>query len=159
MQTSEKKDELFETCWVAYRRKGSKKKAKEQWAKLRDAEKDRVLPHIKVYTITRELSYMRDFERYLRDKVFDTIVFNGNQVLYDPTKVKTDVSSSAYSPICGGALNWNEYYKCYMFTGYWDGHIPDGYTDESRPNGASVTLNNGRGVVTWNKETKTWNKI
>ena len=73
--------------------------------------------------------------------------------------MKMDVSSSAYSPICGGALNWNEYYKCYMFTGYWDGHIPDGYTDEKRPNGASVTLNNGRGVVTWNKETKTWNKI
>ena len=160
LQTSEKKDELFETCWVAYRRKGSKKKAKEQWAKLRDAEKDRVLPHVKVYTATRELSYQRDFERYLRDKVFDTIVFNGNQVVYDPTKTNNGLSSSAYSPICGGALNWNEYYSSFIFVGYWDGkHIPDGYTDETRPNGATIMLNNGRGNITWNKNTKQWEKI
>ena len=38
-------------------------------------------------------------------------------------------------------------------------HIPDGYSDDNRPDGASVTLNNGRGVLTWDSETKKWNKI
>ena len=63
-----------------------------------------------------------------------------------------------YTPECGGALNWNDYYGCYMYIGYWDGDISDGYTNEDRPNGAKVTLNNGRGVVVWNSETKTWIK-
>ncbi len=63
-----------------------------------------------------------------------------------------------YSPECGGSLWWNDYYKCFMFTGYWDGHIPDGYSDEERPDGAQVTLNNGRGVVTWCKQERKWIK-
>lgn len=65
-----------------------------------------------------------------------------------------------YTPECDGALSWNEYYNCYMYVGYWDGkHIPDGYDDETRPDGASVTLNNGRGEIVWSAITKTWNKI
>jgi hypothetical protein len=63
-----------------------------------------------------------------------------------------------YTPECGGALNWNDYYGCYMYIGYWDGDISDGYTNEDRPNGAKVTLNNGRGVVVWNSETHKWEK-
>ena len=31
--------------------------------------------------------------------------------------------------------------------------------DDTRPDGASVTLNNGRGTITWDSKTKTWNKI
>ena len=53
---------------------------------------------------------------------------------------------------------WNDYYKCFMYTGYWDGHIPDGYTDDNRPDGAEVTLNNSRGVVVWNSTNKKWEK-
>lgn len=65
-----------------------------------------------------------------------------------------------YTPICDGALSWNDYYTCFMYVGYWDGkHIPDGYSDDNRPNGASVTLNNGRGIITWDSETKKWNKV
>ena len=64
-----------------------------------------------------------------------------------------------YTPICDGALSWNEYYNCYMYVGYWDGvHIADGYTDDDRPNGATITLNNGRGVITWNSESRKWEK-
>ena len=40
-----KKDELFEECWKAYRRKGSKSKAKSYWNKLKDDEKNRVLEY------------------------------------------------------------------------------------------------------------------
>ena len=63
-----------------------------------------------------------------------------------------------YTPECGGALSWNDYYKAFIYVGYWDGHIPDGYTDENRPDGATVMLNNGRGNVKWSKEKKQWIK-
>ena len=65
-----------------------------------------------------------------------------------------------YTPLCGGALSWNEYYSSFIFVGFWDGrHISDGYTDETRPNGATIMLNNGRGNITWNKNTKQWEKV
>lgn len=70
-----------------------------------------------------------------------------------------DVDTNEYNPICDVSLNWNDYYKCYIYTGYWNGYIPDGYTDENRPNGAMVTLNNGRGTKVWNKEKKIWEDI
>lgn len=70
-----------------------------------------------------------------------------------------DVDTNEYNPICDVSLNWNDYYKCYIYTGYWNGYIPDGYTDENRPNGAMVTLNNGRGTKVWNKEKKIWENI
>ena len=56
--------ELFEECWVAYNRKGSKKKSLEYWKKLTDVEKQNVMPHIKAYVSTRELQYQKDFERF-----------------------------------------------------------------------------------------------
>ena len=153
--------ELFEQCWIAYKRKGSKKKSLEYWKKLTDVEKQNVMPHIKAYVSTRELQYQKDFERYLRDKIFTTVVFANNMVIYDPTKLgKKDKANDVYMPLTDGALSWNDYYHCFMYVGYWDGvHIADGYDDDTRPDGASVTLNNGRGTLVWNAETKTWNKI
>lgn len=153
--------ELFEQCWIAYKRKGSKKKSLEYWKKLTDVEKQNVMPHIKAYVSTRELQYQKDFERYLRDKIFMTVVFGNNKVVYDPTRLdKKDKANEVYMPLTDGALSWNDYYNCFMYVGYWDGkHIPDGYDDETRPDGASVTLNNGRGTIMWDSKTKTWNKI
>ena len=153
--------ELFEQCWIAYRRKGKKGKSLPYWKKLSESEKQMVLPHIKAYVTSRELQYQQDFERYLRDKTFTTIVFLKNKVIYDPTRLdKKDKANEVYMPLTDGALSWNDYYTCYMYVGYWDGkHIPDGYDDDTRPDGASVTLNNGRGTITWDSKTKTWNKI
>lgn len=150
------KKDLFEECWTAYRRKGIKKKAKEYWNKLKESEMDMVLPHIKAYVSSREVHFQKDFERYLRDRVFETVVYSGNNIVYDPTK--QDDSTEMYVPTCGGALMYNDYYKCYMYTGYWDGHIADGYTDDNRPDGATITLNNGRGTIVWSRETKEWRK-
>jgi len=153
--------ELFEQCWIAYRRKGKKGKSLPYWKKLTESEKQMVLPHIKAYVTSRELQFQQDFERYLRDKTFTTIVFSKNKVIYDPTRLdKKDKTNEVYMPLTDGALSWNNYYNCYMYVGYWDGkHIPDGYDDDTRPDGASVTLNNGRGTIVWNAETKTWNKV
>lgn len=153
--------ELFEQCWIAYRRKGSKKKSFEYWCRLNNVERQNVLSHIKPYVASRELQFQKDFERYLRDKIFMTVVFGNNKVVYDPSKLgRGEVQSNVYMPTCDGALSWNEYYNCYMYVGYWDGkHIPDGYDDDTRPDGASVTLNNGRGTLVWSVITKTWNKV
>ena len=153
--------ELFEQCWIAYRRKGKKGKSLQYWKKLTESEKQMVLQHIKAYVISRVLQYQQDFERYLRDKTFTTIVFLKNKVIYDPTRLdKKDKANEVYMPLTDGALSWNDYYTCYMYVGYWDGkHIPDGYDDDTRPDGASVTLNNGRGTITWDSKTKTWNKV
>lgn len=41
---------------------------------------------------------------------------------------------------------------------FYDGHIYDGYDDGNRPDGAEITLNNGRGIITWNSSTKKWEK-
>lgn len=160
LQSATPQKELFEKCWVAYNRKGSKKKALEYWKKLTDKEKSCVMPHVKAYVSSRELQYQKDFERYLRDKTFMTVVYKGNQLLFDPTK-KNDsgVTSEVYMPICDGMLSWNEYYKCFMYVGNFDGSIADGYDDNNRPNGATITLNNGRGTITWDANTKTWDKV
>ena len=151
-----KKDELFEQCWIAYKRKGSKKKSLEQWHKIKDEEKDLVMPHIKAYCSTRELQFQKDFERYLRDKIFTTVVFNGNVVVYDPNTE----DNKTYHPITGGSLNWNGYYKCYLYTGWYieGDKMYDGYDDDKRPDGAQIVLNNGRGTLTWNKEKQKWIK-
>lgn len=161
LQSATPQKELFEKCWVAYNRKGSKKKALEYWKKLTDKEKSCVMPHVKAYVSSRELQYQKDFERYLRDKIFMTVVFGNNKVVYDPSKLgRGEVQSNVYMPTCDGALSWNDYYSSFIFVGYWDGvHIPDGYTDETRPNGATIMLNNGRGNITWNKNTKQWEKV
>ena len=42
---------------------------------------------------------------------------------------------------------------------FYDEKIYDGYTDDNRPNGATITLNNGRGRIRWNSETKKWDKV
>lgn len=150
-----KKDELFEKCWVTYRRKGNKKKSKEYWDKLNDEEKDSVLLHIQSYVASREVKYQKDFERYLRDKIFLTVVYQGNNIVFDPTMSSND---STYTPQTGFSLFWSQQHGCYCFTGFWDGFIPDGYTDDNRPDGVSVILNNGRGFVVWNREIKKWIK-
>ena len=115
-----------------------------------------MLQHIKVYVATREKNFQRDFERYLRDKVFNDLIIQNNTVIYDPI----DLTNNSYHPITGGALNWNEYYKCYLYTSwYFDGDgIADGYDDDKRPDGAQIVLNNGRGTLTWSKEQQKWIK-
>ena len=132
LSTTSPNKELFEECWIAYRRKGSKKKSLDYWRKLTDNERAKVLPHIKFYVTSRERQFQRDFERYLRDKVFNDIVSNGNDVVFEER-------------------------KCYMSSdNFYYGVIDDGYTCENRPDGATIVLNNARGTVTWNASEKKW---
>ena len=158
---SKSSDELFETCWVAYRRKGKKGKAKQYWDKLTKSEKDSVLQHIKIYTKTRELQYQQDFERYLRDKTFLSVVVSKNNIVYDPTKLGNGESASnVYMPSGNFSITWDDQLKAYLYIGFYsDGQaIADGYTDSTRPDGARIVLNNGRGELVWSSITRTWIK-
>ena len=147
------KDEEFEKCWVAYGRKGSKKKSKEQWVKLSESQKGEVMPHIRAYVETREPQFRQDFERYLRDRTFTSVVYSKAGVVYDPTKSDDNVN---YVPTTDGSITWNDYYKCYIYTGFYTGIIYDGYDDAKRPNGARIMLNNGRGTITWDGNSREW---
>ena len=154
---SQSDKELFEKCWLAYRRKGKKGKSLPYWNKLTQSEKRAVMPHIRAYVSSRELQYQQDFERYLRDKTFLSIVTNKNNIIYDPAKTGV-IDEKIYAPNVGGSLNWNDYYSCYVSTSMFVEQIADGYTDETRPNGARIMLNNGRGFVVWSSERKRWEK-
>lgn len=147
-----KKDELFEECWKAYRRKGSKSKSKSYWNKLKDDEKNRVLDHIKAYVSARDINYQQDFERYLRDKTFDSLVIKGNDVLFDPT-CATDTE---YHPFGNYSILYDDISKQYIYIGYYDGRMSDGYTDDNRPDGATIILNSGRGTIVWSKAEQKW---
>ena len=159
---SKSSDELFEACWLAYRRKGKKGKAKTYWNKLTQSEKENVLSHIKPYVASRELQYQQDFERYLRDKTFLSVVISKNNIVYDPTKLgKGESATNVYLPCGNFAITWDDNLKAYLYIGFYsDGMMmPDGYDNDNRPDGAKLVLNNGRGTITWNKTTKTWNRV
>ena len=159
---SKSSDELFEACWLAYRRKGKKGKAKTYWNKLTQSEKENVLSHIKPYVSSRELQYQQDFERYLRDKTFLSVVISKNNIVYDPTKLgKGESATNVYLPCGNFAITWDDNLKAYLYIGFYsDGMMmPDGYDNDNRPDGAKLVLNNGRGTITWNKTTKTWNRV
>ena len=80
----EQDNTLFESCWVAYRRKGSKKKAYEQWLKLTEEEQLKAQEHIKAYVESvSDIRYQKDFERYLRDKCFLNVVYKDGRTLFD----------------------------------------------------------------------------
>lgn len=148
--------EDFEKAWGLAHRKGSKTEAYRYWLRLKDEDKEKVFAHLPFYYKSNDIRYLKDFSGYLNRVYYGSVVYDKQgRIMYDPERQ----NSTIYRPACDGALSWNDYYKCFMYVGFWDGeHIPDGYNDDNRPNGASVTLNNGRGVLVWNSETKKWEK-
>jgi DNA-binding Lrp family transcriptional regulator len=143
----------FEVCWKAYNRKGSKKKSLEQWQKLTDEERKRVLPHVKAYVSSRDKQFQKDFERYLRDKVFDEVIIKGNETVYDPEKFE---KTNEYRPTTDGFFQyWDDKRQCLMFNGYID-QLNDGYTADTRPDGARVAWQMYEWV--WSSRTKEWIK-
>ena len=143
----------FEICWKAYNRKGSKKKSLEQWQKLTDEERAKVLPHVRAYVGSRDLQFQKDFERYLRDKTFEEVIIKGNDTVYDPERFD---KKTEYRPTTDGVFQyWNEKRQCLMFNGYID-QLNDGYTKDNRPDGAKVAWQMYEWI--WSSRTKEWIK-
>lgn len=64
--------------------------------------------------------------------------------------------NAPYAPATDGSIKWNDENQCYIYIGMFFGYIPDGYTDENRPDGATLMLNNGRGFIKWSSTEKKW---
>lgn len=97
------KDEGFESAWLLYRRKGSKKKSLEQWAKLTDEEKETAKGHIPAYIESvSDVKYQKDFERYLRDKCFNNVVYKNNRIVYDAHDARPIEKKKEEKLIIGG---------------------------------------------------------
>ena len=97
------KDEGFEAAWLLYRRKGSKKKALEQWNRLTDEERETAKGHIPAYIDSvSDIRYQKDFERYLRDKCFNDVVYKNNRVLFDANEAKEIKEKDSTTLIIGG---------------------------------------------------------
>lgn len=147
------KDLLFEECWKLYNRKGSKAKSKTYWDKLTMEEMKLAKSHVQAYVQSvSERKYQKDFERYLRDKIFKDVVYKGNMIIFDPERENN--TDNEYRPqLDGFNLIWLESEKCYM-TPYDISMLVDGYNDNNRPSSAMVMKNGVK--YKWNTQTKKW---
>lgn len=85
----------FEDLWLMYERKGSKAKAKKEFDKLTAEDVATMRCHIPAYIQARpERQYRQDFERYIKHKTFNSVVYNRqNEILYDPDAPAISVTS------------------------------------------------------------------
>ena len=141
---------LFDQCWTLYKRKGSKKLSLAQWGKIPTEDYIKIPNAIKKYVESRDVMYQKDFERYLRDKVYENVIYDkSGNVIYDPSK-----NTYAYYPTLSNEIIKND--KGFIYFGATIDNITDGYTNEERPNGSVLILSNGRGVITWDSLLKKW---
>lgn len=147
------KDLLFEECWKLYNRKGSKANSKTYWNKLTLEEMQLAKSHIQAYVQSvSDKKYQKDFQRYLRDKIFKDVVYKGNMIIFDPERENN--TDNEYRPqLDGFNLHWNEQVKCYISM-YDIDMLFDGYTAENRPSSAMVMKGGIR--YKWNTQTKKW---
>ena len=144
---------LFDECWKAYGKKGNKGKSKEVWSKIPLTSLPIILTHIKIYVSSRQRCFQKDFERYLKEKVYTTNIVTNEGVLYDSEK---DIFPDEYRPTTDGIFQfWNSERKCLMFNGYID-QLNDGYDKDNRPDGAKVAW--GMYEWIWSSQTKEWIK-
>lgn len=146
----------FDSAWEAYNRKGNKKEAFKRWQALTNEDKEKAKIHIPFYVESNERQFTKDFERYLKDHVFENPVtdYKTGAITFDP-----DISSSQkYRPASNGSVTYSPYYECYVFIGMDEDMLFDGYNADNRPDGARVLFHNGRGFHVWNATTKKWEK-
>lgn len=147
------RDLLFEECWKLYNRKGSKANSKAYWNKLTTEEMKMAKSHIQAYVQSvSDKKYQKDFQRYLRDKIFKDVVYKGNMIIFDPER--ENATDNEYRPqLDGFNLHWNEQAKCYISM-YDIDMLFDGYNADNRPSSAMVMKNGVR--YKWNTQTKKW---
>lgn len=147
------RDLLFEECWKLYNRKGSKANSKTYWNKLTIEEMKLAKSHIQAYVQSvSDKKYQKDFQRYLRDKIFKDVVYKGNMIIFDPER--ENATDNEYRPqLDGFNLHWSEQAKCYISM-YDIDMLFDGYNADNRPSSAMVMKNGVR--YKWNTQTKKW---
>lgn len=151
--SSELDPDLFEECWKAYGRKGSRAIALKAWCGLTHEERLRILPHVKIYVSSRDKVFLKDFERYLSHKVFKEIIIKGDNILYDP---EMSDNPNEYHPLIDESQRWDAVNKRLLFFSGDIDTLSDGYTDDTRPDGAKAGFSMYTWV--WNRELKKWIK-
>lgn len=144
--------EGFDEAWAAYGRKGSRKKAMEEWRRLSAEDRASVMPHIRAYVLSTEPRYMKNFERYLSDRAFTGVVSTDQGVTYDPER-------AGYQPLPSTAV-WIDG-RGWVYQMEYDGistPIFDGYTDADRPDGATLGFRSFSYHIRWNSRQKHWDR-
>lgn len=82
------------------------------------------------------------------------------QVFNNIMNDESSLGEQQYTPQ-GHNVYYDELRGFYYYTGFYmrSNDIMDGYTDEERPDGAKLCLNNARGVIQWNANKKEWIKL
>lgn len=143
----------YENDFILYGRKGSKKNGFKRWKELTEEEKVRMRKHIPYYLQSNDRQYLKDFEGYINQRQFESPVYKGSELLFDPVQLE---SPSVYSPLTDGILQWwDDKEKCLHFNGYID-MLDDGYTEDNRPDGAKVKWQMYSWI--WSATNKEWIK-
>lgn len=143
----------YEDDFALYGRKGSKKKGYERWKSLSDEDKEKMRSHIPYYLQSNERQYLKDFEGYINQRLFESPVYRGSELLFDPIQMEIP---SVYAPKTDGVFQWwDDKEKCLHFNGYID-MVDDGYTSENRPDGAKLKWQMYTWI--WSASKKEWIK-
>lgn len=104
-----------------------------------------------------------DFDWWMRDtngwltKALEGKVHNANPQVFNEI-MQGGEANIIYTPQ-GRTIWYDENTKSYWTDdNFYYGVISDGYTDDNRPDGATLTMSNARGAITWNGLTKKWEK-
>ena len=142
----------FESDWNLYERKGSKKDSYAAWKELSDDEKTKMRLHIPHYLQSNERQYLKDFERYIKHRVFESPVYHQSNLLFDPQTIENN-QAGLYDP--SGWLNYDERFQAWRYFGREPQYdLRDGYTDDNRPDKARVVTQ--ATVYTWSAANKIW---
>lgn len=145
--------EEYEKDFILYGRKGSKKNGFKRWSELTENDKAKMRKHIPYYLQSNDRQYLKDFEGYINQRLFESPVYKGSELLFDPVQLEF---SDVYSPKADGVLQWwDDKEKCLHFNGYLD-MLDDGYTNDNRPDGAKVKWQMYSWI--WSADKKEWSK-
>ena len=143
----------YENDFLLYGRKGSKKNGFKRWKELTEEEKVRMRLHIPYYLQSNDRQFLKDFEGYINQRMFESPVYQGSILLYDPMQRE---QPEGYHPLTDNCQIWEEKNQCLrIFNGDID-NLNDGYTDGNRPEGATVAW--GMYSWKWSKLRKEWVK-
>lgn len=141
----------YEKDFALYGRKGSKMKGFERWMQLSEEDKVKMRQHIPYYLQSNERKYLKDFEGYIHQRMFESPVYQGSNIIYDPAQGE---QPEDYHPLTDVGQIWDETRHCLiLFNGDID-NLNDGYTSDNRPDGATVA--SGMYSWKWNKAKKQW---
>ena len=155
--------EKFSQFVSLYKKEGGRVRGVEtEFADFSKRHKDwqEIIPYLEI-ALQREV---RARNQAKQDKVFypemkNLSTYLGKQRAWEMfVTIGEEIQTDTYNPH-GRTIWFNEETKSYWSDDYfYYGTIEDGYTDETRPDGATLTLNNARGTIVWNSSTKKWEK-